>query len=88
MSDSETRYSRQHARLCNIVIGQMGMRPYFDQRDKPYWVTFKIFEVEGSGHVTASIEKLERMSNDEIAASVWAKLRLPRMDSSHACRVK
>ena len=75
VADAESRYVVQHDRVCNLVEGQMGMRVYFEPRDKPYWLTVKVFEANGSARVTASIREMERMSDEEIVAGVLARLR-------------
>ncbi len=77
MPDADNRYSLQRERLCNIIIGRLGMRLYIEQRDKPAGLTFKIYQAEGAARIAISVEEMERMSDNEIAANIRAKLGFP-----------
>lgn len=70
MPNANQRYRVQYDRICEIVIGRMGMRVYFEQRDKPNLVSFKIFGAEGVVPMSVPVEELEHMSDSEIAASI------------------
>ena len=77
MSDADHRYRVQHDRICNILIGQMGMKVYFEQKDRPHQVSFKVFGAEGAVRMTAFVEELEHMSDGEIATRIRAKMCRP-----------
>ena len=50
------------------------MKIYFEQRDRPHSVSFKVFGAGGAVRMTAPVEELAHMSDGEIAAIIRAKI--------------
>jgi hypothetical protein len=74
------RYEVQRERISKLVAGRMRLTVTFEQRDGPYWISFKVSETLatiGAVRVTASVEDLKFMTDEQIVATIRAKMRRP-----------
>jgi hypothetical protein len=59
MADANRRYDAQHDRICAITTRLEMKELFFEPRDKPDWVTFKVFGKDRAGRLTMSVDELE-----------------------------
>ena len=76
MTDKIERYDAQKNRISTIAT-RMGMTEvYFELRDKPDVLTFKVFGKDRAGRLTISVEELEGMTDDLIETRIRSLTRL------------
>jgi hypothetical protein len=66
MADASQRYDAQHDRICAITTRMEMKELFFELRDKPDWVTFKVFGNDHVGRLTMSVDELEQTTDAQL----------------------